>query len=143
MILYLSLIFIMSISFLTLASHIQTFIANFCLFLPSRYTFYFPQISHQKHGDRSILQRVCLVTITSSSLSPGCFISLFNAQTRFLLFCVLHEQNVAQVAKITRRLGHHVVGYEDSSLTEIFDRKTVQLICKILLANLCKYHLVK
>ena len=114
-ILHLSLILIMSISFLTLASHIQTFIANFCLFLPSRYTFNFPQISHQKHGDRSILQRVCLVTITSSSSSPGCFVSLIVPKHNFLLYRILHEQNVAQVAKITRRLGHHVVGFKNSS----------------------------
>ena len=57
---------------------------------------------------------MCLVTITSSSLSPGCFISLLSAQTRSLLYRVLHEQNVAQVAKITRRLGHHVVGLDSS-----------------------------
>ena len=92
---------------------------SICFFLEDK--LFFPTYHILKHGEKSILQRVCLVTITSSSLSPGCFISLFRAQTRFLLFRVLHEQNVAQVAKITRRLGYHVVGYDDSSLTERFD----------------------
>ena len=92
---------------------------SICFFLEDK--LFFPYISHLKAWRQEYLVKSVPSYHHFFFLSPGCFISLFSAQTRFLLFCVLHEQNVAQVAKITRRLGHHVVGYDDSSLTERFD----------------------
>ena len=92
---------------------------SICFFLEDK--LFFPYISHFKAWRKEYLAKSVPSYHHFFFFITRLFYKSISAQTRFLLFRVLHEQNVAQVAKITRRLGHHVVGYDDSSLTERFD----------------------